>query len=143
MNLNAFLCRFPTVFGKQVRILDQVSKIRPFHSIPFESEGFENRPQICFLPCPFFYSALRTSFALRATYRAPARIWLAVIDFQNGESRSGSDKKRRNRLQQIRKDPIGVRQLLSFSFLNFDTVLQNSIQKHLPTLDELSKSERK
>ena len=38
---------------------------------------------------------------LRATCRAPARLWLAVIDFQNGEqqSRSGSDKKRRNRLQ--------------------------------------------
>ena len=35
-------------------------------------------------------------------------IWLAVIDFQTGEqqSRSGSDKKRRNRLQQIHKDPI-------------------------------------
>ena len=32
---------------------------------------------------------------------APARLWLAVIDFQNGErqSRSGSVKKRRNRLQ--------------------------------------------
>ena len=30
---------------------------------------------------------------------APARLWLAVIDFQNGEqqSRSGSDKKRINR----------------------------------------------
>ena len=39
--------------------------------------------------------------ALRTTCRAPARIWLAVIDFQNGEqqSRSGSNKKRRNRLQ--------------------------------------------
>ena len=39
--------------------------------------------------------------SLRATCRAPARIWLAVIDFQNGEqqSRSGSDKKRRNGLQ--------------------------------------------
>ena len=49
----------------------------------------------------FFYSALRASVALRATCRAPARLWLAVIDFQNGEqqSRSGSDKKRRNRLQ--------------------------------------------
>ena len=48
-----------------------------------------------------FYLALRTSVALRATCRAPARIWLAVIDFQNGEqhSRSGSDEKRRNRLQ--------------------------------------------
>ena len=48
----------------------------------------------------FFYSALRVSVALRATCRAPARIWLAVIDFQNGEqqSRSGSDKtERRNR----------------------------------------------
>ena len=32
---------------------------------------------------------------------APARIGLAIIDFQNGEqqSRSGSDAKRRNRLQ--------------------------------------------
>ena len=49
-----------------------------------------------FPPCPFFYSALRASVALRATFRAPGRIWLAVIDFQNGEqqSRSGSDKKK-------------------------------------------------
>ena len=41
---------------------------------------------------------------------APARLWLAVIDFQNGErqSRSESDKKRRNRLQQIHKDPFGL-----------------------------------
>ena len=41
------------------------------------------------------------SVALWATCRAPSRIWLAVINFQNGEqqSRSGSDKKRRNRLQ--------------------------------------------
>ena len=30
----------------------------------------------------FFYSALRASVALRATCCAPARIWLAVIDFQ-------------------------------------------------------------
>ena len=54
--------------------------------------------------------ALRASVALRATCGAPARIWLAVIDFQNGEqqSRSGSDKKRRNRLQQTHKDPIGL-----------------------------------
>ena len=50
---------------------------------------------------PFFHSALRASVALRATRRAPPRIWLAVIDFQNGEQqiRSGSDKKQRNRLQ--------------------------------------------
>ena len=36
--------------------------------------------------------------------------WLAVIDFQNGEqqSRSRSDKKRRNRLQWIHKNPIGL-----------------------------------
>ena len=27
----------------------------------------------------------RPSFTLRATFRASARIWLAVIDFQNGE----------------------------------------------------------
>ena len=55
MNLNAFLCRFPTVFGKYIRILDQVSKIRRFHSIPFEFQGFENRPQICFLPFRILY----------------------------------------------------------------------------------------
>ena len=47
-----------------------------------------------------FYSALRASVALWATCRAPAKIWLAVIDFQNGEQqRSGSDKKRTNCLQ--------------------------------------------
>ena len=58
----------------------------------------------------FFHSALRASVALRATCRAPARMWLVVIDFQNAEqqSRSGSDKKRRNRLQYIHKDPIGL-----------------------------------
>ena len=41
------------------------------------------------------------SVTLRETFRAPARIWLAVIEFQNGEqqSRSESDKKQRNRLQ--------------------------------------------
>ena len=57
-----------------------------------ETEGSQDR---------LFHSALRASVALRATCRAPARLWLAVIDFQNGEqqSRSGSDKKRRNRLQ--------------------------------------------
>ena len=55
MNLNTFLCRFPTVFGKYIRILDQVSKIRRFHSIPFEFQGFENRPQICFLPFRILY----------------------------------------------------------------------------------------
>ena len=44
---------------------------------------------------------LTASVALPPTFCASARIWLAVIDFQNGEqqSRSGSDKKRRNRLQ--------------------------------------------
>ena len=47
------------------------------------------------------YSALRASVALGVTCRAPARIWLAVIDFQivEQQSRSGSVKKRRNRLQ--------------------------------------------
>ena len=49
MNLNTFLRRFPTVFGKYITILDQVRKIRRFYSIPFEFQGFENRPQICFL----------------------------------------------------------------------------------------------
>ena len=40
-------------------------------------------------------SALRASVAFWTTCYAPARIWLAVIEFQNGEqqSRSGSDKK--------------------------------------------------
>ena len=33
----------------------------------------------------------RPSFALRATCRAPARIWLAAIDFQNGEQQSRSE----------------------------------------------------
>ena len=58
----------------------------------------------------FFYSALRASVALRATCRAPAKICLAVIDFQNGEqqSRPGSDKKRTNRLQLTHKDPAGL-----------------------------------
>ena len=48
-----------------------------------------------------FYSALRASVALRATCLALTRIWLAVIDFQNGEqeSRSGPDKNQRNRLR--------------------------------------------
>ena len=45
-----FYAVFPLVIGKCIRILDQVSKIRRFHSIPFEFQGFENRPQICFLP---------------------------------------------------------------------------------------------
>ena len=46
-----------------------------------------------FLPCPFFHSALRALVDLWATCRVPARLWLAVIDFQNGEqqSPSGSD----------------------------------------------------
>ena len=51
----------------------------------------------------YSYSALHASVARRATCCAPPRLWLAVIDFQNGEqqSRSGSDKKRRNRLQYL------------------------------------------
>ena len=70
---------------------------------PQETEGSQDRLTV-------FYSALRALVALQATCRAPARIWLAVIDFQNGEqqSRSGSDKKRRNRLQSIHQGPIGL-----------------------------------
>ena len=47
----------------------------------------------------FFNLALLASVALWAMCSAPASIWL--VDFQNGEqqSQSGSDKKRRNRLQ--------------------------------------------
>ena len=55
MNLNAFLCRFPTAFGKYITILDQVRKIRRFRSISFEFQGFENRPRICFLPFRILY----------------------------------------------------------------------------------------
>ena len=71
MNLNAFLCRFPTVFGKYIRILDQVSKIRRFHSIPFEFQGFENRPQSCFLPFRILYCnpILRALILWFAVYR--------------------------------------------------------------------------
>ena len=49
MNLNSFLCRFPTVFRKYIRILDQVSQIREFHWISFEFQRFQYRPKICFL----------------------------------------------------------------------------------------------
>ena len=55
-----------------------------------------------FPPLSFFYSALcKPWVALQATLHVPARLWLAVIDFQSGEqqSRSGSDKKRINHLQ--------------------------------------------
>ena len=47
------------------------------------------------------YSALRASVVLWATCRAPARIWLGVIDFHNDDqqSRSASDKKRGSRFQ--------------------------------------------
>ena len=61
-----------------------------------ETEGSQDR---LFVPrLPF---GRRPSVTLRATFRAPARIWLAVIDFQNDQqqSRSGSDKKRTNRVQ--------------------------------------------
>ena len=43
-----------------------------------------------FLPCPFFYTALRASVALQVRCHAPARIWLAVIDFQNGEQQKNT-----------------------------------------------------
>ena len=60
------------------------------------SEGSQDRLTVHFVP-----RSRWPSVALRATCCAPARLWLAVIDFQNGEqqSRSGSDKKRINRLQ--------------------------------------------
>ena len=55
MNLNAFFMPFSYSIWQIHRILDQVSKIRRFHSIPFEFQGFENRPQICFLPFRILY----------------------------------------------------------------------------------------
>ena len=71
INLNAYLYRFPTVFGKYIRILDQVRKIRQFHSIPFEFQGFKNRPQICFLPFRILYCKpiLEPSVSWFAVYR--------------------------------------------------------------------------
>ena len=64
-----------------------------------ETEGFQDLLTVKL--DVLFYLAFRASVALRVTCCAPARIWLAVIDFQNSEqqSRSGSDKKRRSRLQ--------------------------------------------
>ena len=50
---------------------------------PFE-EGVETKNKFGF----FFHSALRdlrSSVALRVTCCAPAMLWLAVIDFQNGD----------------------------------------------------------
>ena len=51
------------------------------------------------------------SVALQATCRAPARIWLVVIDFQNGEqqSRSWSDKNSSEEIVYSRfiKSPLG------------------------------------
>ena len=44
-----FLCRFPTVFGKYIKFMDQVSEIRRFHLSPFEFQELEKRPEICFL----------------------------------------------------------------------------------------------
>ena len=74
------------------------------HSLPSQSDAVHSElshvVQVSSY-IPFFNSALRASVALRETCRAPVRIRLAVINFQNGEqqSRSGSDKKRRNRLR--------------------------------------------
>ena len=70
-----------------------------------ETEGLQDRLTVQYKirNLSVFYSALRArrpSVVLRAVRK------LAVIDFQNGEqqSRSGSVKKRRNRLQWIHKD---------------------------------------
>ena len=61
-----------------------------------------------FPPLSFFFNrhfvpqspfGRRPSVTLRATFRAPAKIWLAVIENGEQQSRSGSDKKWRNRLQ--------------------------------------------
>ena len=52
------------------------------HSIDRKPREWRHARSAYSIKCPFFYSALRASVALRATCRAPARIWLAVIDFQ-------------------------------------------------------------
>ena len=48
-------------------------------------------------------------WGLRATFRAPARIWLAVIDFQNGEQQSRSGQIRSEEIVYSRfiKIPLG------------------------------------
>ena len=76
------------IMGYFDRVDDRVTvSLQILYTANQETEGSQDR--------------LRASVALRATRRAPARLWLAVIDFQNGEqqSRSGLDKKRRNPLQ--------------------------------------------
>ena len=49
------------------------------------------------------------SVTLRATFRAPARIWLAVFDFQNGEQQSRSGQIRSEEIVYSRfiKIPLG------------------------------------
>ena len=60
-----------------------------------ETEGSQDRLTVLFL----------TRHALRATYRAPARIWLAVIDFQNSEQQlKGSWKGSTERSERSRSD---------------------------------------
>ena len=52
---------------------------------------------------------LQPSVTLRATFRAPARIWLAVIDSQNGEQQSRSGQVRSEKIVYGRfiKIPLG------------------------------------
>ena len=91
------------IMGYFDRVDDRVTvSLQILYTANQETEGSQDRLTVFtrhFVPrLPF---GRRSSVALRATCRAPARLWLAVIDFQNGQqqSRSGSDKKRRSRLQ--------------------------------------------
>ena len=88
----------PSKTSEKIRYFDRVT----VSSHILSTANQETQRSLC--------SALRASVAFWTTCYAPARIWLAVIEFQHGEqqSRSGSDKKRRNCLQYIHKDPIGL-----------------------------------
>ena len=79
----------PSKTSEKMGYFDRVTvSLHILYTANQETEGSQDRLTVL---------RLQLSVALWATLRAPARIWLAVIDFQNGEqqSRSGSDKKRR------------------------------------------------
>ena len=88
-----------------------------FRYIFYRSQTKRLRARKIGLQCPFFtrHFVPRSSFGrqpsvtLRATFRAPARIWHAVIDFQNGEQQSRSGQIRSEEIVYSRfiKIPLG------------------------------------
>ena len=87
------------IMGYFDRVDDRVTvSLQILYTANQETEGSQDRLTVQFFTRHFVPRSpfgRRSSVALRATCRTPARLWLAVIDFQNGEqqSRSGSDKK--------------------------------------------------